>query len=125
MISVAEVLKSINQKAFEPVYTLIGMEKFFHDQIIQAFSTSLFSDASSRGLNRILLHGMENSLADVVSASLSYPMMSQYKLVVVKDFNRIKTSDADSFVRYIENPQKSNILVLSCEAASNNKIFRE
>lgn len=123
MISVAEVLKSIKQKNFVPVYTMIGMEKFFHDQIIQSFSKNLFSDSSSRGLNRILLHGMENSLADVVNASLSYPMMSQYKLVIVKDFNKIKTSDADSFIRYIANPQKSNILLLSCESAANNKIF--
>jgi DNA polymerase-3 subunit delta len=120
---VTQVLKDFKNKKFEPVYLLIGKEKFFHDQIIQSITDLLFSDASSRGLNRIVLHGTENSLADVVSASLSYPMMSEYKLVIAKDFNKIKTADADPFIRYLDSPQKSNILILSCEAAANNKVF--
>lgn len=123
MATASQILKSFKNKEFEPVYLLLGKEKFFHDRVIQALTNILFTDQSSRGLNRILLHGTENSLADVVGASLSYPMMSEYKLVIVKDFNKIKTADSDSFLRYLENPQKSNILVLSCEAAANNKIF--
>ena len=123
MLSVKQVLQAFKNKNFEPVYLLIGKEKFFHDQIIQFLSNLMFSDVSSRGLNRIVLHGTENSLADVVSASISYPMMSEYKLVIVKDFNKIKTGESDSFLRYLESPQKSNILILSCETAANNKVF--
>jgi len=123
MITVSEALKSFKDKNFNPIYLLMGKEKFFHDQIIQTLSGSLFTDSSSRGLNRIILHGTENSLADVVGASLSYPMMSEYKLVIVKDFSKIKTADSDPFIRYLDNPQKSNILILSCESAANNKIF--
>jgi len=123
MIAVSQALKSFKDKSYHPIYLLLGKEKFFHDQILQALSDTIFTDPSSRGLNRIVLHGTENSLADVVGASLSYPMMSEYKLVIVKDFNKIKTADSDPFIRYLDNPQKSNILVLSCEGAVNNKIF--
>lgn len=123
MNSISQVLKLFEEKKFKPVYLLLGKEKFFHDQIIQSLSDDLFSDASSRGLNRILLHGIENSLAEIVSASLSYPMMSQFKLVIVKDFNKIKMADSDSFLRYLEYPQKSTILVISSEESANNKIF--
>jgi DNA polymerase III subunit delta len=123
VIPVAQVLKSFKDKNFQPAYLLLGKEKYFHDQVIQALSDVLFTDRSSRGLNRIVLHGTENSLADVVGASLSYPMMSEYKLVIVKDFNNIKSADSDAYLRYLDNPQKSNILVLSCESAANNKVF--
>lgn len=123
MITVSQALKSFNEKSYQPVYLLLGKEKFFHDRIIQTLSEVLFTDPSSRGLNRIVLHGTENSLADVVGASLSYPMMTEFKLVIVKDFHKIKTNESDSFTRYLENPQKSNILVLSSEVSANNKVF--
>ena len=80
MNSVSHILKSFKDKNFEPVYLLLGKEKFFHDQVIQTLSSILFTDPSSRGLNRILLNGSENSLAEVVGASLSYPMMSTFLL---------------------------------------------
>lgn len=122
MKSVSEITKTIRLKTFASVYLLLGKEKFFHDQIIKELSTTLFSDRSSRSLNRILLHGSENSLSEVVSASLSYPMLSDYKFVLVKEFNKIKTTDSDAFLKYLENPQKTSILVLSCEELGKSKM---
>jgi DNA polymerase-3 subunit delta len=125
MTSVSEVLKSVKGEKFSPVYMLTGKEKFFHDQVIQAFSQALFKDPSSRSLNRIMLHGSENSLSEVVNASLSYPMLSNHKLVVVKEFSRIKIADADSFFRYLEKPTSTSIVLLSTEEMGKTKLFTE
>ncbi len=125
MISVSEVLKEVEENKYCPIYLLSGKEKFSHDQVIQTFSKKLFSDPSSRSLNRIMLHGSENSLSDVVNASLSYPMLSNYKLVVVKELSRIKVSDTDSFLRYLEKPTTTTILLLSTEEMGNTKLFVE
>jgi DNA polymerase III subunit delta len=125
MASVAEVLNAVKNEKFAPVYLLFGKEKFFHDQIIQAFSKALFTDPSSRSLNRILLHGSENSLSQIVNASLSYPMLSNYKLVVVKELSRIKVSDTDSFLHYLEKPTSTTILLLSTDEMGKTKLFIE
>ncbi|MCB0282826.1 MAG: DNA polymerase III subunit delta [Calditrichae bacterium] len=120
-----DVLQLIEKREFKPVYLLVGKEKYFHDQIINNLSHSLFSDASSRSLNRIVLYGSENNLAEVVNASLSYPMLSEYKLVVVREFSKIKMADSETFSKYLENPQKSNILVLSAEELGKSTFFKE
>jgi len=125
MTSVSDVLKSIQNEKFSPVYLLSGKEKFFHDQVINAFSETLFKDPSSRSLNRIILHGTENSLSEVVNASLSYPMLSNYKLVVVKEFSRIKLTDSDSFFHYLEKPTNATILLLSTDEMGKTKLFTE
>jgi DNA polymerase-3 subunit delta len=123
MTTVYHLLKSLKTEELKPVYLLLGKEKFFHDQVINEMTQRLFSDASSRSLNRIILHGTENTLPDVLSASLSYPMLSRNKLVVVKEFNQIKSNDSESFLNYLNKPQKSTILVLSCEEAGKTKLF--
>jgi DNA polymerase-3 subunit delta len=125
MKSVSEVVKSIETQNYALFYLLAGKEKFFHDQIINLLSGELFKDPSSRSLNRIVLHGSENSLPQVVNAAVSFPMLSKYKLVIVKEFTKIKMSDAESFERYLDNPQKATILVLSAEDASNTKLFNK
>ncbi len=125
MISVSELLKSVKNKNFSPVYLLAGKEKFFHDQILVTFSNELFKDPSSRSLNRIILHGSENSLSEIVNASLSYPMLSEYKLVVVKEFSKIKTTDSDSFFRYLEKPTDTTVLLLFSEEMGKTKLFTE
>lgn len=125
MISVIEAIKQLKSEKLSPVYLLTGKEKFFHDQVINTFSKELFSDPSSRSLNRIMLHGSENSLSEVVNASLSYPMLSNYKLVVVKEFSRIKVADIDSFFRYLEKPTNTTILLLLTEEMGKTKLFTE
>lgn len=124
-MTINEALKAIQNKDYNPVYLLSGKEKFFHDQVINSFSKVLFSDTSSRSLNRIILYGSENSLSEIVNACLSYPMMSDYKMVVVREFARIKTTDADVFTKYLENPQKSNILILSAEDTGKSAFFKK
>ncbi|KAA3609799.1 MAG: DNA polymerase III subunit delta [Calditrichaeota bacterium] len=125
MASVSDIIKSIGEEKFAPVYLLSGKEKFFHDQIINALTSKLFADSSSRSLNRIMLHGSENSLSDVVNASLSYPMLSNNKLVVVKELSRIKVSDTSTFLNYLENPTVTTVLLLSTEEMGKTKLFIE
>jgi len=123
MKSVNEILKAIQQNNFAPIYLLLGKEKFFHDQVSRALSEKLFTDPSSRGLNRIVLHGTENTLSEIVNASLSYPMLSNYKLVIVKEFSKIKTADSEAFLRYLEKPQNSTILLLIADEQARASFF--
>jgi DNA polymerase III subunit delta len=125
MKTVSEIIKTLQSKNYSPIYFLVGKEKFFHDQIINLLSNDLFTDPSSRSLNRIVLHGTENSLPQIVNAAVSYPMLSNYKLIIVKEFTKIKTSEAESFERYLDNPQTATILVLSADDPGKTKLFNK
>ena len=84
---------------------------------------AIFTDKSSRDLNLTVLYGTENTLGELLSAVLSYPMLAKYKLVVVRDFDKMKISDAESLNKYLNNLQKTSCLVLSSEEKGRTKIY--
>jgi DNA polymerase-3 subunit delta len=52
-------------------------------------------------------------------------MMSDKKLVIVKHFDKMIIDDKDAFIKYIQNPQKSTILVLTAENWGKTKFHAE
>jgi len=128
MIHAQDIIGKIASGDVSPVYLLIGKEKFFHDQVIQAMTQHLLPDASSRSLNLYLLYGGENSLPEVVNAAQSRPMLADKKLVIVRDFNRMRAGDSEPFIKYLENPQPYTVLVMAAEelgAGNVNKAARK
>ncbi len=120
-----EVIHKIEKGSLENCYLLIGQEMFFHDQVIHALEKQIFKDSSSRSLNRIVLNGPETNLAEIVNASMAYPMLSDLKMVLVKDFNRVGQADQDIFLKYLSAPQKASILVLRLVEAGRNAFYKK
>ncbi len=124
MKSVDQVLKEIKAAKLESVYVLIGAEKFYHDQIIHLLSEKMFSDRGSKDLNEVVLYGTENTLAEVLAQVTSYPMLAAQKLIVVREFEKMKIQDADIFTKYLSKPAKFSVLVLSITDLPRNKFFQ-
>jgi len=120
-----EIIHQIEKGQLSNCYLLAGQEMFFQDQVIHALEKEIFKDPSSRGLNRIVLNGPETSLAEIVNASLSYPMLSDLKMVLVKDFNRVGQGDQEIFLKYLNAPQKASILVLQIAEAGRNTFYKK
>jgi DNA polymerase-3 subunit delta len=121
--SVDQVLQKIKSGQIDPLYYLHGAEKFFHDQVIETLDSTIFTDKGSRDLNLTVLYGTENTLSELLSAVLSYPMLANYKLVVVRDFDKMKISDVESLNKYLHNLQMTTCLVLSAEEKGRMKIY--
>lgn len=122
--SAEQTVQNIKEGQIEPLYYLTGREKFFHDQIIEALSGKIFTDKGSRDLNQTMLYGTENTMGEMLSAVLSYPMLADYKLVIVRDFDQMKINDPESFNKYLQNLQKTTCLVLSAADKGRTKIYQ-
>ncbi len=121
--SPAAAIEQIKNNQALPVYFCIGNEKFFQDQFIQAAIETIFPERASRDLNLHILYGTENTLSELLSACLSYPMLSDRKLVIVRDFDKMKLSDPDALQKYVDNPQISTTLVLVSAEKGRQKIY--
>ena len=121
--NVEQVIQKIKSGQIDPLYYLNGAEKFFHDQIIDALNNVIFTDKGSRDLNLTILYGTENTLGELLSSALSYPMLADYKLIIVRDFDKMKINDPDSLDKYLKNLQKTTCLVLSAEEKGRSKIY--
>jgi DNA polymerase-3 subunit delta len=85
---------------------------------------SILPDKSSRDLNLTVLYGTENSLSEILSTALSYPMLADRKLIVVRDFDKMKISDSESLEKYLNNLQSTSCIVLSASEKGKSKIYR-
>ncbi|MBN2423799.1 MAG: DNA polymerase III subunit delta [Calditrichaceae bacterium] len=113
MIDVKQAIAKFKAGKIDPVLYLRGEEKYYHDRLIQALISTLFKDQSSKDLNLHIFYGTEDSINDIISAVSSFPMFADFKLVIVRDFNQLTIGDTESFIKYLQKPQKSCCLVLS------------
>ena len=122
-ISLQAAIGQLKAGQIASIYFLPGKEKFFQDQFIDAALKYIFPDKAARDLNLTILYGSENTLSELISACLSYPMMSARRLVLVRDFDKMQISDADAFAKYLEHPQPTTCLVLSASEKGRAKIY--
>ena len=122
--SVEQVLKKIQLGVIEPVYYLTGKEKFFHDQIINQIINKILPDKSSRDLNLSILYGTENSQSELLSSVSSLPLLAQTQVIIVRDFDKMKITDAEILEKHLKNIPNATYLVLSAEEKGKLKAYK-
>ncbi|MFM6975797.1 MAG: DNA polymerase III subunit delta [Sphingobacteriaceae bacterium] len=117
-MSIAEIIKDIQNRKFKPVYLLHGEEPYYIDKISDLLEANVLSEAE-KGFNQTILYGKDTDIATLLNTVKRYPMMSDYQLVVVKEAQEIKWGKedddkkaSDPWLAYLENPLSSTILVL-------------
>jgi DNA polymerase-3 subunit delta len=105
-----EIIKSIRQKQYKPVYFLHGEEPFFIDTISEVIENEIL-DEGMKSFNQIIMYGKDVDYKDVVDNARRYPMMSPYQVVIVKEAQDMKT--LAQLQSYIENPLSSTVLLLA------------
>ena len=114
-----KIITDLKNKVYHPVYFLMGEEPFFIDEVSNYIEKNILED-SEKEFNQTVLYGGETNILTVLSEAKSYPMMSNYRVVIVKEAQNMKDlvpkekADAEKvhpLLSYLDNPQKSTILV--------------
>lgn len=99
--------------SLSPVSCLCGEEQFYIDQIQEKIISLLPEE--QRDFNLDLFYGSEISADQLFTVARSYPMMSDRRIVIVREFMSIKSSGGATFVdlldKYLSEP---NPLTLLC-----------
>ena len=108
------VFKDLKARKFQPVYVFHGEEPYYNDQLVQYIEEHVLS-ADEKEFNFTLLYGADVSPEDVIVAARRFPMMADVQVTIVKEAQAMKRPGPDVFQRlvpYLENPNKTTILVL-------------
>ncbi len=116
-MNASEIIKSLQQKKYKPVYLLQGEEPYYIDLVSNYVEHQLLSDAE-KGFNQTVLYGKDTDIMTVLGAAKRYPMMADYQVVLVKEAQDMKWGSDDTdkkginpLLNYLENPLPSTILV--------------
>ncbi len=108
-----EFQSSVKGKSVGPVVLLYGDEDFLVDECIQAIVTHTL-DEGTKGFNLDVVYGTKIDVKEVVALASAFPMMAERRVVVVKEFEKLATTEPakEQLSAYLQNPLDSTCLVL-------------
>ena len=101
---------------FEPLYFLYGDEQFLIDAL-QARLVERALGPGERDFNLDIIYGAEADVRQVLATCASYPVMAPRRVVIVRDFEKLK--DNRLFKAYAEQPNPTAIVLLVCRSKPN------
>jgi DNA polymerase-3 subunit delta len=129
MKEINQLMLDLKRKIFKPVYFLSGEEPYYIDLVSDYIEKNAL-DENDREFNQDVVYGKDVDLPSVLGLAKQFPMMSDYKVVIVKEAQNLKelakTSSEDEgektkspasagalaqLTAYVQNPLKSSILV--------------
>lgn len=113
-----QIQSEIRARKFRPVYLLMGDEPYFIDELTDMLVHTVLPQ-EERDFNQTILYGMETDVRTVITLARSFPMMSDYQLLVVKEAQNL--SKIDELEVYLKNPLKSTILVINYKNGTLDK----
>ncbi len=94
-----------------PLYLFSGPEEFLKEEVLKKLRDSLLPPGTV-DLNYHLFYGKEDSGARIVEAASTFPFLSEKRLVVVKEGEKLGVADKKELLRYAQSPSPFTCLVL-------------
>ncbi len=113
-----QILSEIETKNFAPVYFLMGEESYYIDQISNFLAKTVLKKEEQE-FNQVVFYGDDSTTDQIINECKQFPFGSTKRLVIVKEGQNLKKIEL--LDAYINNPQKSTVLVICYKKKSIDK----
>jgi len=121
-----DLRRSIEDGRIEPLYLFVGEEQYLQeqalrllsetvDEALRLFNISVYSIGSDNGT------GSKTTAAMVIDAANQMPMMSARRVVVVRDFDKIKEDEQGAVFAYLNDPAPLTTMVFQAVAPDKRR----
>ena len=114
----AQILSDLKNGKYAPIYLLMGEEPYYID-LISDYIEEHALDAASRDFDQIVVYGKDTTLREVIQTARRFPMFGERQVVIVKEAQHLGSFDDLNY--YLQQPQKSTILVFCYKYGSLDK----
>lgn len=111
-----QLATAFEHQNFKPLYFLFGEETFQIDEL-QALLIETALRPHERDFNFDLVYGAEAEAQEVLALCAGYPAGAERRVVVVRDFDKLKGNRA--FKAYAEQPNPQAVVFLACATKPN------
>lgn len=108
-VSFDSIMRDLEARKYVPIYYLMGDESYYIDRIADYIAEHVLQP-EERDFNQTVLFGSDVTASQIADYARRYPMMSQYQVLIVKEAQNIKNTDA--LAQYFKAPMPSTILVM-------------
>ena len=103
------IMRDLKARKFAPVYLLMGEESYFIDKISDYIEENVLT-TEEQDFNQTVIYGLDTTASQVADLARGYPMMAEYRVVIVKEAQNLK--GWEPLEKYFEKPVPSTILVI-------------
>ena len=108
-ITFDSIMAELRERKFRPVYYLMGDEPYYIDQISNYIAENALQP-EERDFNQTILFGSDVTASAIADAARRYPMMAERQVVIVKEAQNIRQTDA--LEKYMKQPMPTTVLVM-------------
>ena len=109
------------REGLRPLYLLLGPEVYLRRAAAQAITEAALSRTLLREFNEAAFSLLSDSVQSAVAAAEQLPMMSELRVVRVRDFARLRETDEDILIRYLNNPAPSTVMIITADELDKRK----
>ena len=91
--SFGHIMKDLEARKFVPVYYLMGDESYYIDRIADYIAEHVLQP-EERDFNQTVLFGSDVNASQIVDAARRYPMMSEHQVIIVKEAQHVRNTEA-------------------------------
>jgi DNA polymerase III subunit delta len=117
-----ELIKSIEKGDICPLYYLYGEESYLIEKTVKQLLSRLVT-ADLRDFNLNVYYGNECTGDDIVAAAQTLPMFAAWRVVQVKNADKLSVASLEALTGYLQDPSPSTCLILQGEKIDQRKKF--
>lgn len=110
MEEIQKIIKQIENKSFAPLYFLMGEEPYYIDKITDALLQNVLTE-DEKSFNMDIVYGKDVDVTQVIGMAKQFPMMANYRLVLVKEAQELK--NIEQLSSYLEQIQPQTVLIIN------------
>ena len=114
-------LESSLRQGLEPLYLLVGPERFLRRAAAREIAEAALHATLIREFNEASFSLLTDSVRSAIAAAEQLPMMSERRVVRVRDFARLRDADEDVLIAYLGNPSPSTVMIFTADDLDKRK----
>ncbi|MEM1096167.1 MAG: DNA polymerase III subunit delta [Bacteroidota bacterium] len=115
-LSYEQLRTALQHRNYQPLYFLYGTERFLIDEL-QTLLLETALEPHERDFNQDILYGAEVTAQAALALCAQYPMMAERRVVVIRDFEKMK--DNRLFTEFAKRPNPSAVVLAICNGKPN------
>ena len=120
-LSRPEFDRSLAAGRLQPLYLLLGSEGYQRDAAAVKIAEVALAGTLLREFNESSFSLLTDSAMSAVAAAEQLPMMSERRVVRIKDFAKLREADEQIIIRYLERPSDSTVMIFVADDLDKRK----
>jgi DNA polymerase-3 subunit delta len=116
-----ELDRSLAAGRVQSLYLLVGCEGYLRDVAAVNIAAAALSGTLLREFNEASFSLLTDSAMTAIAAAEQLPMLSERRVVRIKDFAKLRETDEQIIIRYLERPADSTVMIFVADDLDKRK----